>query len=44
MDTIKWVVVDSIWFIVGDISQFPVVEKIWWILVDIIKWKVVDIV
>jgi hypothetical protein len=41
---IKWVVVNSIWFIVGDISQCPVVEKIWWTLVDIIKWKVVDIV
>ena len=44
MDTIKWVVVDSIWLIVGDISQCPVVENIRWTLVDIIKWKGVDIV
>ena len=44
MDTIKWVVVDSIPFIVGDISQCSIVEKSQRTLVDIIKWDVVDII
>ena len=36
VDIIKWVVVDSIWFIVGDSARSEK-KKILWSLVDIIK-------